>query len=185
MRNMLIAIALFSCASHAFACYDPALSEAENLQHCLTQAEQGNAQAQYIVGTMFEEMPAPAQSIQPSFNSTSSLNTLGNLGVQTNPGTTFDLCLDISDGPIEAIKWYRRAAAQGFTDAQIRLGKVYEFGHGVPHDDMLAYMWFDIAARQGREESRKYRATIAARINPELIPEAQGLAEEWLLEYRQ
>ncbi|MCP3951014.1 MAG: sel1 repeat family protein, partial [Desulfobacterales bacterium] len=78
----------------------------------------------------------------------------------------------------------RLAAAQGHTDSQIRLGRIYEHGQGVPQDDMLAYMWFDIAAKQGREESMAYKNVIAARINPELIPEAEGLVEAWLLENR-
>ena len=67
---------------------------------------------------------------------------------------------------------------------QLRLIEVKKAGRGVPQDDMLAYMWFDIAVKQGREGALEFRKSIAARIHPELIPEAQALADAWLLEFR-
>jgi TPR repeat protein len=151
----------------------------------LKSANLGDAQAQYALGALYEDLPgtAPGNSA-PSYNTVPELSGLNELAAQANLGTTFDLCIQIGDGPIEAIKWYRLAAAQGHTGAQLKLGNIYELGRGVPQDDMLAYMWFDIAAKQGREESLEYREAIAARINPELIPEAQALADAWLLEFR-
>jgi len=151
----------------------------------LEAASHGYADAQYALGMIYEDRrPETTQNNAPTFSSIGGLSGLGQMDAQSSLGTNFDLCLEIGDGPIEAIKWYRLAAAQGHTDSQIRLGKIYEHGQGVPQDDMLAYMWFDIAAKQGREESLAYKNVIAARINPELIPEAQNLADAWLLEYR-
>lgn len=150
----------------------------------LKSANLGYAEAQYALGTLYEDLPGTAPSNTPSFNVAPELDGLSALVAGANPGTTFDLCIQIGDGPIEAIKWYRLAAAQGHTSAQLKLGNIYELGRGVPQDDMLAYMWFDIAAKQGREESFAYRKTIAARLDPELIAEAQAWADAWLLEFR-
>ena len=49
----------------------------------------------------------------------------------------------------EAVKWYRRAADQGFYLAQRYLASMYEFGKGVPQDFVQAYMWYNLAAAQG------------------------------------
>ena len=49
----------------------------------------------------------------------------------------------------EAAKWYRRAAEQGERSVglgQRDLGRLCEKGWGVPKDDVLAYMWYNLAA---------------------------------------
>ncbi len=167
--------------------YDVAIDIQQAEAWYLKSANLGYVEAQYALGALYQGLPGTSPSIMPSFNTIQKAGEpggLGELSARANPGTTFDLCIQIGDGPIEAIKWYRLAAAQGHTSAQLKLGNIYELGRGVPQDDMLAYMWFDIAAKQGREEALKLRKTIAARINPELIPEAQALADAWLLEFR-
>lgn len=121
---------------------------------------------------------------QPDFNPASGLSSLNTSGAADNLGTTFDLCLDIGESPIKAVKWYRLAAQQGHTDAQFKLGIIYEQGRGVPQDDMLAYMWFDIAIKQGRKATEENRIPAAARLSPELQQEAENLAEEWLMSHR-
>ena len=49
----------------------------------------------------------------------------------------------------EAVKWYRKAADQGFVEAQNRLGYMYLEGQGVTQDDVEAARWFRKAADQG------------------------------------
>ena len=46
----------------------------------------------------------------------------------------------------EALKWYRKAAAQGDPDAQNSLGQMYEDGEGVPQDYRMAAEWYRKAA---------------------------------------
>ena len=149
----------------------------------LKAAESGHVSAQYALALMYDSTPVVAeQAVEPKFNPVASLSSFNAGGAGTNLGTTFDLCLDIGEGPIKAIKWYRQAAQQGHTDAQFKLGQVYEQGRGVPQDDMLAYMWFDIASRQGRKETENIKMKTATRLSPELRQEAENLAEEWLLD---
>ena len=47
------------------------------------------------------------------------------------------------------MKWYRKAAKQGYNDAQYRLGRAYEHGSGVPRDVREAVKWYRKAAEQG------------------------------------
>ena len=49
----------------------------------------------------------------------------------------------------EAVKWYRKAAEQGFADAQNSLGFCYENGEGVTKDILEAVKWYRKAAEQG------------------------------------
>ena len=55
----------------------------------------------------------------------------------------------------EAVRWYRRAAKQGYAAAQYNLGVKYAQGRGVVKDSVLAYMWLDIAGANGDESARK------------------------------
>jgi len=49
-----------------------------------------------------------------------------------------------------AAGWYRKAAEQGFVDAQLRLGQLYEQGTGVPRDSVTAMAWYLRASDQGQ-----------------------------------
>ena len=55
----------------------------------------------------------------------------------------------------EAIKWYRKAAEQGYADAQCNLGDMYYLGWGVPEDCEEAAKWYQKAARQGNIAAQK------------------------------
>lgn len=50
----------------------------------------------------------------------------------------------------EGVKWYRKAADQGFALAQEVLGSLYYSGDGVPQDYTEAAKWYGKAADQGR-----------------------------------
>lgn len=49
----------------------------------------------------------------------------------------------------EALKWYRKAAEQGFAGAQNNLGSMYEQGLGLSKDEAEAARWYRKAAEQG------------------------------------
>ena len=50
---------------------------------------------------------------------------------------------------MEAVKWYRKAAEQGYARAQNNLGIMYDDGYGVPEDDTEAVKWYRKGATQG------------------------------------
>lgn len=49
----------------------------------------------------------------------------------------------------EAIKWYRKAADQGYSAAQYSLGVMFDRGEGVPQNYEKAVTWYRKAAEQG------------------------------------
>lgn len=54
----------------------------------------------------------------------------------------------------EAVKWYRKAAEQGFDIAQDSLGNCYYLGHGVDEDYVKAVKWYRKAAEQGNDDAK-------------------------------
>ena len=59
----------------------------------------------------------------------------------------------ICDEP-DNIKYFRKAAEQGFVDAQINLAVYYTKGEGVPVDLEKATYWFMKAAEQGDAQAQ-------------------------------
>ena len=54
----------------------------------------------------------------------------------------------VGKNEVEAAKWYRKAAEQGYALAQNNLGLMYQFGKGVEKDEIKAIQWFKKAAEQ-------------------------------------
>ena len=54
----------------------------------------------------------------------------------------------------EAVRWYRKAAEQGFALAQSNLGNAYRKGEGVAKDPFEAVRWYRKAAEQGLAQAQ-------------------------------
>ena len=54
----------------------------------------------------------------------------------------------------EAVKWFRKAAEQGYAEAQTNLGDMYRKGKGVPQDDSEAIKWYLKATEQGHARAQ-------------------------------
>ena len=57
--------------------------------------------------------------------------------------------LGVPQDYVQALRWLRRAARQGFAPAQAMLGAFYAAGRGVLKDEVEAKRWFRRAAEQG------------------------------------
>jgi TPR repeat protein len=88
----------------------------------------------------------------------------------------------------EAVKWLRRAADQGLAVAQFVLGEMYAFGQGGSADIVRAHMWLDLAGEQAAQiagaqklarDAQELRDTLARKMTPAQIADAQHLAREW------
>ena len=77
------------------------------------------------------------------------------------------------------MRWYRRAADQGFASAQWLLGMAYETGYGVPLDYVQAHMWCNLSATQGFNPATYCRAEVEKAMSPAQVAEAQKLARDW------
>ena len=56
---------------------------------------------------------------------------------------------------------------------------MYGLGHGVTKDHIQAHLWYNLAAVEGDDDSRRNRDIIAEKMTFAQIAEAQRLAREW------
>jgi TPR repeat protein len=78
----------------------------------------------------------------------------------------------------ETVVWLRKAADQGYAEAQFKLGWAYENGYGVREDHMLAAMWWREAADQGNADAQIKLAWLYE--NGDGIQQDCALAYLWL-----
>ena len=63
---------------------------------------------------------------------------------------------------VQAVKWYRKAAEQGFSSGQIELAEAYRLGLGVKKDEGQAAKWYRKAGEQG-DRYAKYSLALLCR----------------------
>ena len=83
-----------------------------------------------------------------------------------------------------AVDYYTEAAEHGDANGQYLLGLMYDKGHGVRQDGVLAHMWLNLAASHAPRRFRDYflnmRNAEASKMTPAQIVAAQRLAVEWV-----
>ena len=79
---------------------------------------------------------------------------------------------------------YLRAAEQGDPTGQYLLGLMYDKGHGVWQDGILAYKWLNLAAARAparyREQYLRIRDAAATKLTQDQIYMGQELAIQWV-----
>jgi len=80
----------------------------------------------------------------------------------------------------EAVGWFRMAANLGHAKAQSSLGKSYANGLGAPQNNLLAYMWFGLAAENGEEAANKEKEQVARQMSEDDLSKAQAMIDSCL-----
>ena len=80
----------------------------------------------------------------------------------------------------EQLKSLRKAAEQGYADAQFFLGWCYSGGKWAVRDYVEAYKWFNLAAMRGNTDATRLRREIADQMSEVEIAAAQRAARAWL-----
>ena len=71
------------------------------------------------------------------------------------------------DTQVFSLEEIRPLADQGDVRAQFILGVMYSNGEGVPEDDVLAYMWWNLAASQEDEDAQGNEDSVEERMTRE------------------
>ncbi len=147
-------------------------------------AEQGNADAQYNLGVMYNNGQGVPEDDAEAVKWFRKAAEQGYAEAQSNLGAMYGKGQGVPQDYAKALRWYRKAAEQGYAIAQGNLGFMYEMGQGVPLDYAQAHMWFGLAASrfppgEYRDKAVKNRDFLAKRMTPAQIAEAQKLAREW------
>jgi uncharacterized protein len=148
-------------------------------------AEQGNAEAQRMLGAAFASGQGVPQDFVQAMIWYSEAADQGDPDAQSNLGAMYANGWGVPQDYAQAVVLYRQAGMRGNAGAQSNLGLMYEHGQGVPQDYVSAHMWLNLAAASrttdpaARDQAAKERDMLAAKMTPAQIAEAQRLASEW------
>jgi len=78
-----------------------------------------------------------------------------------------------------ALKEFTVLAGQGDADAQFILGDMYAQAQGVAQDNVQAYKWYEIAAKNGAQGAAEARDTLGTKMSADDVKKAQQLALDW------
>jgi TPR repeat protein len=139
-------------------------------------AEQGNAEAQLIVGKMYmigQGVPVDADQAMKWYRAAADQ---GNADAQFFLGSMYLLPQKNIE---EGLKWLKLSAQQGMQDAQFLLGMAYLKGENFTHDLVQAYMWLQLAAEHGGDFYQSQLNEAAKQMTPDQIAKGKALAAEW------
>ena len=102
-------------------------------------AEQGNAQAQYALGIMYNKGEGVPQNDAEAVKWWRKAAEQGHAIAQYTLGILYDMGLGVPQDYAKSLQWYRKAAEQGDAEAQSNLGLMYYDGKGVPQDYAKAW----------------------------------------------
>jgi TPR repeat protein len=117
-------------------------------------AAQGNAEAQYFLGSMYGTGRGVSKDYAEAARWIRQAADQGFAPAQYDLGIMYRDGVGVAKDDAETMRWYRKAADQGFAAAQHNLGVRYEGGVGITKDEAEAARWYRKAAEQGRPNSQ-------------------------------
>ncbi len=108
-------------------------------------AEQGNAAAQFQMGTLYAEGKGVEENDTTAAMWFARAANQGNATAQYNLAASYAEGLGVPKDDATAARWFRRAAEQGMAYAQLNLGILYTTQRGVPADYVEAVKWLELA----------------------------------------
>ena len=149
-------------------------------------AEQGHSTAEWVLG-LYYQLPygnGITMDIKKSVRwytrsakqgNVHGQHSLGNLYLMGGKHATW---LAPAKNYKKAVKWIRCAAEQGDDEAQKELSELYEKGQGVQQDNIIAFMWFDIAAKKGDFDAVQGCSRLKKVLTPSQLAQAQKMSKK-------
>jgi TPR repeat protein len=132
-----------------------AAPDAEKIERLRTQAETGDAQAQYRIGLAYYEGDGITKDLAEAVRWFRKAAEQGNANAQHEVSVAYASGEGVAEDLEESVKWIRLAAAQGHSRAQCNLGNVYYHGVGVAKEVTEAATWYMKAADQGLADAQQ------------------------------
>jgi uncharacterized protein len=155
------------------------------LEGLLTWIQRAEAQKQ---AAEFKPLPSPAPGAPFTVTQDTSRSDLEIKAAAGDPKAQNDLGEAFYAGkkgqrkdPVQAVKWFRLAAAHHYAPAERNLGICYELGDGVPKHDIEAYKWYLLAASQADAKAKFRLAVVDPLLFPDQRAEGKKRARDWLL----
>ncbi|TWI66506.1 hypothetical protein IP91_02323 [Pseudoduganella lurida] len=181
--SLAIALALQGSAQAGFAEGATAYNNrnyAQAYRTILPLARAGNADAEHLLGLMYYMGRGVQQDYKQALQWHRRAALQGKADAQYVVGAMYYTGNAVIQDHRQAVTWFRKAAEQGHADAQQVLGLMYRYHiGGMPEDNVLAYMLWNLAAAGGNANAAEQRAAVARKMTPEQIEEGQALSAAW------
>ncbi len=142
-------------------------------------AENGDAEAQFLLGSMFEGGLGVEQSYAEAIKWYGRADERGLVRAQYHLGLLYAIGEGVGRNHAIAAEWYRRAAGQGYAPAQNNLAYLYLRGWGVANEPIQAYLWSSLAAQQNYPGAARQRIVAKRSLSRGELREAEALVEQW------
>lgn len=154
-RLAVIAITALACATSAVAQQGPSDAEAaEVLKNARPLADNGNANAQYNMGVLYDEGYGVKQDYAKARSWYEKAAAQNYAKAEHNLGIMYQEGHGVSQSSAKAAEWFRRAAEHGEPAAQNNLAVLYVRGQGVEQDLGEAAKWAAKAAEAGNSSAK-------------------------------
>jgi uncharacterized protein len=140
----------------------------------------GDAEAKYNLGVMYEKGKGERASITTAFKWYLSAAKGGHKEAQYNISNLYNTGRGIEASMEESFKWGLRAANQGVYEAQFNVANKYAMGKGVEPDAVEAYKWYYLAAKGGITQATASLAAVQAKMTAVQVSQAQSLADKFV-----
>lgn len=150
------------------------------LREIVPLAKAGNAEAQHLLGLMYYMGRGVKRDYKTALEWHRKAALQGKADAQYVVGAMYYTGNTVPQDQQLAVQWFRRAAEQGHAEAQYALGLMVRYHvAGMPHDMVIAYMLWNLAAAGGNTNATGQRAAVARLMSQEQIDEAQALSRNW------
>ena len=118
-------------------------------------AEQGQAQAQSFLGSMYFNGRGVKQDLMEALRWLRMAAEQGLPEAQSYIGSMYLQGQGVKEDRTEGLRWLRKAAEQGLPEAQYNIGSMYLQGQGVKEDRAEGLRWLRMAAEQGTAKAKE------------------------------
>jgi diguanylate cyclase (GGDEF)-like protein len=126
----------------------------QSLAQITKQAEEGDADAQFLLGAFYDEGFGVAQNYRESIRWFRKAAAQGHAAAQCSIGVNYTAGHGVSKNYAKARAWFREAADRNHAKAQFNLGLMALKGLGAQRNCSEAAIWFRKAAEQGHVEAQ-------------------------------
>lgn len=143
-------------------------------------AQAGNADAEHLMGLMYYMGRGVPQDYKTALEWHRKAALKGKADAQYVVGAMYYTGNAVIQDQKQAVGWFRKAAEQGHPQAQQVLGLMYRYHMGgVPQDNVIAYMLWNLAAASGAANAAEQRAQVVKIMTQEQVEEGQALSAAW------
>lgn len=163
-------------------------NQTSSLAEIRVQAEQGNAEAQRLLGLRFSEGEGVTKDDTEAVKWFLKSAEQGDAVAQLQLGRAYYRGNGVAKDDVESVTWLSKAAGKANADAQYELGAAYQQGEGIPKDAVQAVKWFLKAAEKGHAPAQLalgyayHEGTGVTKDDVESVKWARKAAEQGIVE---